>query len=112
MGQRAEQIEKEIEQERGNLDRNLHELEHRVRDATNWRVQFQKHPGPMLGTAFAIGVGLAAVTSRNGKKTPYPPSRDGSGEAWQILKTAIVGALAKRLSMFVDELISVRPQPS
>jgi hypothetical protein len=112
MGQRAEQIEKEIEQERSELDRNLKELEHRVRDATDWKLQFQKHPGPLLGAAFAVGIGLAMLSSRNGRSQQPPVSapaaphfRAESSETWQILKTALIGLAAQRLSTLVDEYV-------
>ncbi|HTM49863.1 MAG TPA: hypothetical protein VL285_14320 [Bryobacteraceae bacterium] len=113
MGKRAEQIEKEIEQERTELDRNLKELEHRVRDATNWRLQFQKHPGPLLGGAFAVGVGLAMLSSRNGRSprrqlaapSAAPPPRSESGETWQIVRTAIIALAAQRLSALVDQYV-------
>jgi len=110
MGERAEQIEKEIRQERGELDRNLKELQYRVRDATNWKSQFRKHPGPLLGTAFAIGVAISVVSGRKGNsltrtraRLGYPPPE--ASETWKILKTALIGLAAQRLSGVVDQYV-------
>ncbi len=60
MGERADAIEREIEQERVELGRNLEELEHRVKEATDWRVQFDRHTGGMMALAFSGGLLLAA----------------------------------------------------
>ena len=106
MGQRAEQIEKEIEQERGELDRNLKELEHRVRDATDWRAQFRKRPGILLAGAFGVGFTLAMMGDR--KRRPQPavlPPSNPSNETWQMVKAALIGVLANRLSAVVDGFI-------
>ena len=108
MGQRAEQIEKEIEQERGALDRNLKELDNRVRDLTDWRRQFQKNPGPMLWAAFGVGFTLALVAGRSPQarqNVVSPPQASQPNETWHMVKSALVGVLANRLSSVVDEFI-------
>jgi hypothetical protein len=108
MGQRAEQIEKEIERDRGELDRNLKELEHRVRDATDWRAQFQKRPGPLLGAAFAVGFTLALVADgrrRRPRRYAAPPPAQPPNETWQVLKSALLGVLANRVAGVVDDFI-------
>ena len=61
MGERADAIEREIEQERVELGRNLEELEHRVKEATDWRVQFERHAGGMMAMAFGGGLLMAAL---------------------------------------------------
>jgi len=108
MGQRAEQIEKEIEQERGALDRNLKELDNRVRDLTDWRRQFQKNPGPMLWAAFGAGFALALVAGRSQPARQIvvsPHQANQSSETWHMVKSALVGVLANRLSAAVDGFI-------
>ena len=42
MGKRSDQITKQIEETRGELGANLQELEHKVKDVTDWRSQFGK----------------------------------------------------------------------
>jgi DNA repair exonuclease SbcCD ATPase subunit len=61
MGERADAIEREIEQERAELGRNLEELETRVKEAADWRVQFERHSGAMMALAFGGGLLLAAL---------------------------------------------------
>lgn len=61
MGERTDAIEREIEQERVELGRNLEELEHRVKQATDWRVQFERHTGGVMALAFSGGLLLAAM---------------------------------------------------
>ena len=59
MGEASSQIEQEIEQTRAQLGSNLEELEHKVKNMTDWRWQFQQNPGLMLGLAFVAGILLA-----------------------------------------------------
>jgi ElaB/YqjD/DUF883 family membrane-anchored ribosome-binding protein len=66
MGETPGQITQEIEQTRARLGSNLHELETRVKQATDWREQFRKNPMAMLGIAFGGGIMLSAVVG--GKK--------------------------------------------
>ena len=61
MGERSDQITRKIEQTRGELRANLNELEHKVRDVTDWRKQVQKSPLTMIGIAFGGGVLLSRV---------------------------------------------------
>lgn len=64
MGEKSNQIERQIAIERGQLWRNLNELQSRVEDATDWRLQFQKRPLVMMGAAAGGGLLLAAKTIR------------------------------------------------
>lgn len=61
MGQRSEQIESEIQEERDRLRSNLDELGNRVRSVTDWRQQFRDHPALGLGLAFGAGLLLAGL---------------------------------------------------
>jgi hypothetical protein len=51
MGEKADQIEREIQAERGQLGQHLNELQSKVQDFTDWRAQFQKRPMAMMGVA-------------------------------------------------------------
>jgi hypothetical protein len=67
MGKTADQITTEIDQAREQLQANLHELETRVKSATDWRAQFQKHPGAMALGALLGGVLLFSMIGRSGR---------------------------------------------
>jgi hypothetical protein len=66
VGARADAIERHIETTRTELGGNLqelesrvHALEARVKEAIDWRIQFERHTAKILGVAFALGVLLA-----------------------------------------------------
>lgn len=71
MGERTDQIEQHIKRQRDELEDNFSELERKVRDAFDWRTQFQEHPGAMLGAALVGGAlmgvllpGRSSVTAK------------------------------------------------
>jgi hypothetical protein len=57
----AQQIVKDIEDKREQLSENLSALEIRVRDATNWRVYFNRSPWLMMGAALMSGWLVSSV---------------------------------------------------
>ena len=61
MGERPDQIERHIRNQRDELSDNINELEQKVKETFDWRSQFEAHPGAMLGAAFAGGMLLAAI---------------------------------------------------
>ena len=115
MGERADQIENAIEQERGELDKNLHELEQRVHDLTDWRVQFNRHPMLMMSVALGAGVALSTVGARRNSRvatirrleqaSPRPHEPSPLKDSWTILKGALIGVGTDRLCNFIEELI-------
>jgi hypothetical protein len=62
MGETASQIENHIEETREDLGSNLHELEERVKLATDWRRYFRSNPAIFLALAFGGGLLLAKIT--------------------------------------------------
>jgi hypothetical protein len=62
MGETASQIENHIEETREDLGSNLHELEERVKRATDWRLQFKNNPSLFLAVAFGAGLLIARMT--------------------------------------------------
>jgi hypothetical protein len=70
--ERPDQIEDHIRSTQRELGSNLQELEDKVKDATNWRVQFERHPMALLGIAFAGGLLLSA--GLGGRRHRTPPS--------------------------------------
>lgn len=72
MDERPDQIEDHIRSTQRELGSNLQELEDKVKDATNWRVQFERHPVAFLGIAFAGGLLISAgIGGRRRNSAPY-----------------------------------------
>lgn len=67
MGETPREIELEIEQARNRLGQDLNQLEYRVRQEFDWRVQFERRPWTFLGIAFgaAFLVGTLLVPGRD-----------------------------------------------
>lgn len=63
-GETLDQIEKHIDATRNQLGNNLNELEGKLREAMDWRVQFEARPLPLLGVAFGAGLFLAAMVRK------------------------------------------------
>lgn len=130
MGERTEQIEREIAQERGNLGRNLNELERRVKSAGNWRTQFDRHPIAMLGLAFGGGLILSTMLGEGerreesgdgGRKpssnetrwravqaelaAPELERRRSRRRVWVNMRGALVGVATDRVRSFMEELV-------
>jgi hypothetical protein len=61
MGETTNEIENHIEETRSELNENLSELERKVKNAVDWRSQFEERPGTMLGLALGAGVVLSAI---------------------------------------------------
>jgi hypothetical protein len=61
MGETPREIEQEIEQARQRLGQNLNQLEYRVKQEFDWRVQFDRRPYAFLGAAFALAFLLGTL---------------------------------------------------
>jgi hypothetical protein len=61
MGETTNQIENHIAETRSELNENFTELERKVKNAVDWRSQFEERPGTMLGIALGAGVLLSAI---------------------------------------------------
>ena len=72
MGDRTNEIERHIEEQRYELSENVSELRNKVKNAVDWRAQFEERPLALIGLAFGGGVLLSAVlpnvSRSNGKK--------------------------------------------
>lgn len=62
MDETANQIERQMDVERGRLGENLRELQSKVEETTNWRVQFRKRPMAIMGAALGGGLLLGLMT--------------------------------------------------
>jgi hypothetical protein len=132
MGENPNQIEREIRQERSDLDRNLRELEDKTRALADWREHHRNHPGLFLGLAFGAGMALGLATvpqmKRVGRSTwaerdtshdpLHPVSAMSSGnagtralarqqisETWHDIADALLRVASARAVEFVGELV-------
>lgn len=138
--ERPDQIEDHIRSTQRELGSNFQELEDKVKDATNWRVQFERHPMALLGVAFAGGLLLSAgLGGRRRRTAPYygpwmPPAHlNGSGlgsqgsgpgverkekssDVWDGIKGALFAAAGTQVSSILGELLpgfnEYAPQPN
>lgn len=65
MVQETDKIKDQIDARRGRLQRDLHEIEHRVTKAVDWREWFDRNPGAVLGAAAAGGFALSLLLRRS-----------------------------------------------
>lgn len=98
MGTKPDEIVTRIDRQRDKLGENLHELESRLRDATDWRVQYKRHPWIILGVVFGGGLLLGSWLggSRGGSSSGAGESRvrgDGTKPAHKQLSEALRGAV-------------------
>ena len=90
-----------------------------MKDATNWRVQFERHPLALLGVAFAGGILLSAGLGGRSRqdhdvghvrtpRTGRPASGAASSvptEIWDGLKGALIGAASTQIRSVLHELV-------
>jgi hypothetical protein len=82
MGEKSNQITRDIEEQRAQLGSNLEELEGKVKDIADWRQQFQNSPFTMMGLALGGGILLSSVLGGRRSRTYYASRRD-SGRQWR-----------------------------
>lgn len=75
MGEKPDQIERHIRNQRSELEDNFSELEAKVKSAFDWRSQFAERPGTMLGIAFVGGALAAAILPSTSSITSRVSSR-------------------------------------
>ena len=111
----------ELPDERGELGRNLNELESKVEDMTDWRAQFQKRPMLMIGVAASGGLLLASITGRRSRSRRRSADDGGDGryehrrgtdlqnnralETFDTIKGAMIGVAANTFQDFLGQLI-------
>lgn len=112
MAQEPIKIKEHIEDERRKLGEDVEEIEHRMKNAMDWRSWYERNPGYILGAAFAGGF-LVARYSGNSGTAPvagYQPRRKSTqlekvGELLENTLSAVVGVATKRLEDVVSETI-------
>lgn len=121
MDEGPSEIEDHIRSTRRQLESNLQELEHKVKDAANWRVQFGRHPGPFLGVACAGGMLLGAMGGK-GRAARRSLARAGgeergsflqararhrpiTAELWKGIKDGLIAAAASQIAAHLGALV-------
>lgn len=74
MDEKPDKIVQHIESKRNELGRNLDELQNKVRETTDWRVQFEKHPYILMSAAMGGGMLLSSMVGGSSSR-----SRSSSG---------------------------------
>jgi hypothetical protein len=92
MVERSDQIKEHLNRTRGDLQKNVSELQDKVKGAFDWRAQFQERPLVMLGLALGGGMLAAAlITRRRERYVPYvaapSPSWRATGRAENLEST-------------------------
>ncbi len=122
MGEKSNQIERQIDAERGELGQHLNELQSKVQEVTDWRAQFQKRPMVMMGVAIGGGLLLASMTGgrRSRSKRHYGDSRPDMSsehrrgtelqktkalETFDTIKGAMIGLAANTFQDFLGQMI-------
>ena len=129
MGERPEQIERQIAETRSELSDNFSELQDKVKSAVDWRTQFSEHPGTLLAVAFGGGVLLSALLpspnrrrkaydsgsisagDRTYSATSFDTSSATPGKSSDLRKTiealagALLGVAVNQASGFLDSLL-------
>src|SRR5579884_2555549 len=105
MGTQPDEIVSRIDRQRDRLGENLQELETRLRDATDWRVQYKRHPWIMLGAVFGGGMLLARVLLGGGGSSSNGSGSSGKPAGTQIseaLRGAIITLAVNKLRDYVS----------
>jgi hypothetical protein len=127
MGERPDQIQRQIAETRSELSDNFSELQDKVKSAVDWRTQFREHPGTLLAVAFGGGVVLSALLpspSRSrkaydsgsisaGDRTHSAPSPNSAAQGKpnglrktiEALTGALLGVAVNQASGFLDSLL-------
>ena len=125
MGQTASQIVNHIENQRENLSSNLHELENKVKAATDWHHQFRNRPLAFIGLAAGGGAVLAMMAGGSRRRARHynstasapalerqtrtyrapSPAMEKAQFAMENVKGALIGIAATRIKDYADQII-------
>ncbi len=121
MGEKSNQIERQIQAQRGELGYNLNELQSKVEEVTDWRAQFQKRPMLIMGAAVGGGLLLASLTGRRARPRRHfgEESREAGFEhrrgtelqknkaleTFDAIKGAMIGVAANTFQEFLGQIV-------
>ena len=118
MDESPDKIEEHIRSTRDELGTNFRELETRLKNATDWRLQFERHTWIFVGAALAGGFLLSAAfpsprrTQFRRPRAVTRAERSGnvragfdSSDVWDILKTSLAAAAGHQLSALLGRAL-------
>jgi hypothetical protein len=130
MGEKSDQIERDIQAQRDELGSNIIELQRKVKGAFDWRVQFEQRPVTMIALALGGGLLLSGLMrgrsrSRRSDEPAAPQQSSGeqqtrrqdsgtnagaanhqkSSEFWRNINGALAGVVASRFGRILDSII-------
>jgi|SRR5665213_1354157 len=128
MGEKTDEIERHIREQRRELGQSIDEMQQKVKDTVHWRTQFEEHPMAMLGLAVGGGLLLSAIVgSRSRTKyvsqltdratwdsvpatavspSPAPNGINGkAAEHWNAVKAALIGVAASKLADLIESVV-------
>ena len=68
MDEKPNEIMQRIESQRDRLGQNIQELERRVKETTDVKAQFERHPMVAVGLAFGGGLLLSSLVAGSGSR--------------------------------------------
>jgi hypothetical protein len=101
VGAQPDEIVDRIDRQRNRLTDNLRELETRFQDATDWRIQYERHPWAMLGIVFGGGLLLGAWLGGGSRDGAEGAHSGGTKPAHKQIAEAVRGAL---ITLAVNQL--------
>jgi len=81
MVERSDQIKEHLDRTRGDLHKNVNELQDKVKGAFDWRAQFQERPLLMMGLALGGGMLAAALVTR--RREHYVVAAPNLNPSWR-----------------------------
>jgi hypothetical protein len=124
MGETTDQIERHIYEKRHELDDNIHELRHKVKNAVDWRVQTQERPWTMVGLAFGAGLLTSALIGKRRRSDSFRSDglrrwnrestsrseyagehEERTSQIWSNVKAAVAAVAVAAAKEFVEQII-------
>lgn len=115
MADEPNEIKHHIDSTRRELNGNLHELEERVKEATNWHTYVNRYPFTVVGLAFAGGVAVSLL-AKSAHTTSVPsvasmrshqahPLGRKATELWEGIRDAMLGLAAHQITGLLGDAI-------
>lgn len=129
MGEKPDQIERHLYEERNELAENINKLQQKVKSAVDWRVQVEERPWTMVGIAFGGGLLLSMLlgggrnshrasrdSSRRRSRSEFQRSEYAGGGStqewegksagmWDNIRDAALAVAGTRLSSFIEHVL-------
>jgi len=110
MVQETDRIKDHIDARRGSLERDLHEIEHRIKRAVDWRGWFDRNPVIVLGAAAAGGFVLSLLSRRSPSSSQMSlyesESGSGSGQIRESKSLSKTSFQMSRISEAFDNTVA------